>query len=124
MLMCEKMILTVLVVAVALGAESELKVGICLFASAADSTFMPCYSLWRHLNTSFVGFSSLYLFWTQMIDPSGLKIEKSEVNKLEKNTEENTVVLSDKSVKDCLKSKKGRIEYTQIFHFDRYYKHK
>ena len=57
--MCEKMILAILVVAVALGAETELKTGVVLLCSAADCAFMPGNTGRSHLDTSLEVVTSL-----------------------------------------------------------------
>ena len=42
MLMCKEVILTILIIAVALGAEAELQIRIILLGPSAESAFVPC----------------------------------------------------------------------------------
>ena len=59
---CKQMILTIFIIAIALGAETELQLRIGFLCPSADRTFVSC-DLRRILYLPFEFLSSLHLLW-------------------------------------------------------------
>ena len=87
MLMCEQMILTVFVIALALGAETEFQRRIVEFRPAADSTLVlraARISLWSaHIRLELL--PSVHLVRRIALEVSGGEEENNKVEELHKN---------------------------------------
>ena len=119
----KKMILAVFVVAVALGAESELELRVGLLGSAADGAFVSCYALGRYTGVLFKFCSSHKFFGLKTIKPPCLRIEKEQIDKLEQDHKEYRICSLDKSVEYSFKAQHNSIEYSEILDLNGYDEH-
>ncbi len=118
MRMCKKMILTVFIIAVALGAETEFKIVTVLLGTSADGTFM--FGDIVHLpGLAFEGLSSVYFGRRYIfVIPSSEK----ENNKIEQRCCYR--YCHRETVGYYLINKQYYVCYGKPFYLDRYQKHK
>ena len=120
MLVCKEMLLAVFVVAVTLGAESELKIGEILFCTPTDCTLVACYGLWPYLCILSIFLSALYLFGCKVRYLPCLQIEQSKVYELERNNKQERINSQVNTIVYSFPGEHYSIYYTEPFNLDGY----
>ena len=115
------MIRAVLVVSVAPGAESELKVRIIKFCPSTDGTFMSCDIL-RSLHALFVDPPSVYLPWREPFKVFICNVKDQEVGHSHNDGYREIPVSVHKSHHNIVQHDSA-LDHTQILDLDRYHEH-